>query len=131
MTEDPSRKRLGRGLAALIGEIDRPDAPVKAVSADGKVPIELIAPNPRNPRRTFGEADLADLAQSLREHGLVQPVVVRPAPAKPGTTRSSPAKGAGVRHSSQASARYRSSCAMSTTGSRWKSQSSRTCSGRI
>lgn len=84
MTEDPSRKRLGRGLAALIGEIDRPDAPVKAVSADGKVPIELIAPNPRNPRRTFGEADLADLAQSLREHGLVQPVVVRPAPSQPG-----------------------------------------------
>lgn len=84
MTEDPSRKRLGRGLAALIGEIDRPDAPVKAASADGKAPIELIAPNPRNPRRTFGEADLADLAQSLREHGLVQPVVVRPAPSQPG-----------------------------------------------
>ncbi len=84
MTEDPSRKRLGRGLAALIGEIDRPDAPVKVAPADGKVPIELIAPNPRNPRRTFGEAELADLAQSLREHGLVQPVVVRPAPGQTG-----------------------------------------------
>lgn len=84
MTEDPSRKRLGRGLAALIGEIDRPDAPAKLASADGKVPIELIAPNPRNPRRTFGEAELADLAQSLREHGLVQPVVVRPAPGQTG-----------------------------------------------
>lgn len=84
MTEDPSRKRLGRGLAALIGEIDRPEAPVKMASADGKVPIELIGPNPRNPRRTFGESELADLAQSLREHGLVQPVVVRPAPVQAG-----------------------------------------------
>ena len=84
MTEDPSRKRLGRGLAALIGEIDSPDAPAKVASADGKVPIELIAPNPRNPRRTFGEVELADLAQSLREHGLVQPVVVRPAPGQKG-----------------------------------------------
>lgn len=84
MTEDISRKRLGRGLAALIGEIDRPEAPIKASVADGKVPIELIGPNPRNPRRTFGEEELADLAQSIREHGIVQPVVVRPAPGQPG-----------------------------------------------
>lgn len=84
MTEDISRKRLGRGLAALIGEIDRPEAPTKASVADGKVPIELIGPNPRNPRRTFGEEELADLAQSIREHGIVQPVVVRPAPGQPG-----------------------------------------------
>jgi len=84
MTEDPSRKRLGRGLAALIGEIDRPETPNKAPVADGKVPIELIGPNPRNPRRTFAEEELADLAQSIREHGIVQPVVVRPAPGQPG-----------------------------------------------
>ena len=84
MTEDPSRKRLGRGLAALIGEIDRPETPARVVSADGKVPIELIARNPRNPRRAFGEAELSDLAQSIREHGLVQPVVVRPAPGHAG-----------------------------------------------
>ena len=84
MTEDPSRKRLGRGLAALIGEIDRPETPARVVSADGKVPIELIARNPRNPRRAFGEAELSDLAQSIREHGLVQPVVVRPAPGHTG-----------------------------------------------
>jgi ParB family chromosome partitioning protein len=37
-----------------------------------------MVPNPRNPRRSFAEADLADLTQSIREHGLVQPVVVRP-----------------------------------------------------
>lgn len=84
MTEDPSRKRLGRGLAALIGEIDRPETPVKTLPADGRVAVELIAPNPRNPRRTFGEEELADLAQSIREHGIVQPVVARPAPGQPG-----------------------------------------------
>lgn len=79
MSDDLSRKRLGRGLAALIGEIDKPaDVEKRPVSADGKIPIEFISPNPRNPRRTFGDADLADLAQSIREHGVVQPVVVRP-----------------------------------------------------
>ncbi|MDN2567397.1 ParB/RepB/Spo0J family partition protein [Aquibium sp. A9E412] len=79
MSEDPSRKRLGRGLAALIGEMDKQPAPEEApVSADRRVPIELVTPNPRNPRRSFGEAELADLAQSIREHGIVQPVVVRP-----------------------------------------------------
>ena len=44
---------------------------------DGRVPIELVTPNPRNPRRSFAESDLTDLAQSIREHGIVQPVVVR------------------------------------------------------
>lgn len=84
MTEDTSRKRLGRGLAALIGEIDRAETPAKTVEADTRAAIDLIAPNPRNPRRSFPEDELADLAQSLREHGLVQPVVVRPAPGQPG-----------------------------------------------
>lgn len=85
MNEDPSRRRLGRGLAALIGEIDRPSTasvgsePV--VREDRKVPIEFISPNPRNPRRNFAEEDLADLSNSIREHGIVQPVVVRPATA--------------------------------------------------
>ncbi|RFC68475.1 MULTISPECIES: ParB/RepB/Spo0J family partition protein [Mesorhizobium] len=79
MNEDPTKKRLGRGLAALIGEMDKPSAPATpAVRADGTVPIELVSPNPRNPRRSFGEDDLVDLAQSIREHGVVQPVVVRP-----------------------------------------------------
>lgn len=83
MSEDPSRKRLGRGLAALIGEMDRPTpAPERRAAADGKVPIEFVSPNPRNPRRSFAEAELTDLAQSIREHGIVQPVVVRPSPAQ-------------------------------------------------
>jgi ParB family chromosome partitioning protein len=79
MNEDPSRRRLGRGLAALIGEIDRPAPAEEAkVAADRNVPIEFVSPNRRNPRRNFAEAELADLAQSIREHGIVQPVVVRP-----------------------------------------------------
>ena len=84
MNDDPSRRRLGRGLAALIGEIDRPEpaAEKPRAAADGKVPIEFLSPNPKNPRRHFGDADLTDLAQSIREHGVVQPVVVRPAPGR-------------------------------------------------
>jgi ParB family chromosome partitioning protein len=80
MNEDPSRKRLGRGLAALIGDMDRPAAPAQTpgVKPDQQIPIELISPNPRNPRRFFDEAELGELAQSIREHGLVQPVLVRP-----------------------------------------------------
>ncbi|TWG50094.1 ParB/RepB/Spo0J family partition protein [Aminobacter sp. J44] len=81
MSEDPSRRRLGRGLAALIGEMDKPVEQVTAprIGADNKVPIEFVHPNPRNPRRSFAEEELSDLAQSIREHGVVQPVVVRTA----------------------------------------------------
>lgn len=81
MSEDVSKRRLGRGLAALIGEIDQttPVGTVKSeiVSADRNVPIEFISRNPRNPRRQFNEAELQDLANSIRQHGVVQPVVVR------------------------------------------------------
>lgn len=84
MSEDPSRRRLGRGLAALIGEMDRPAPTEKAtLPADGKVPIEFLSANPKNPRRHFDDGELTDLAQSIREHGVVQPVVVRPSPLQP------------------------------------------------
>ena len=76
-----------RDRAALIGEIDRPAAvetEKPRLAADGKVPIEFVTPNPRNPRRHFGEAELTDLSQSIREHGVVQPVVVRPSPTQQG-----------------------------------------------
>ncbi len=79
MNDDSSRRRLGRGLAALIGEIDKPAEPATMpVAADRHLPIDLISANPRNPRRHFAEGDLGDLSQSIREHGIVQPVVVRP-----------------------------------------------------
>jgi len=80
MNDDSSRRRLGRGLAALIGEMDQPlqgTGPVAPVNADRRIPIEFVARNPRNPRRSFDEAELQDLASSIRQHGIVQPVVVR------------------------------------------------------
>lgn len=79
MADDSSRKRLGRGLAALIGEMDQPaEASAKPQLADRHLPIEYIVRNPNNPRREFAEDELADLAASIREHGIIQPVVVRP-----------------------------------------------------
>jgi len=82
MSDDNSKRRLGRGLAALIGEMDRPmvtadTAAPAAINADRLVPIEFVGRNPRNPRRYFDEAELQDLAASIRQHGIVQPVVVR------------------------------------------------------
>lgn len=80
MSDDVAKRRLGRGLAALIGEMDQP-TPVNvekpSVSADRTIPIEFVSPNPRNPRRTFDDGELHDLASSIRQHGIVQPVVVR------------------------------------------------------
>ncbi|MGQ2968182.1 MAG: ParB/RepB/Spo0J family partition protein [Allorhizobium sp.] len=80
MSEDVSKRRLGRGLAALIGEMDQPVPAGDArptVNPDRTVPIEFVARSPRNPRRYFDEAELQDLAGSIRQHGIVQPVVVR------------------------------------------------------
>lgn len=81
MNDDPSKRRLGRGLAALIGEMDQPVAASSetagGIDADRQVPIEFVSRNPNNPRRNFDENDLQDLAASIRQHGIVQPVVVR------------------------------------------------------
>lgn len=86
MNDDNSRKRLGRGLAALIGEMDQTEtAQQPRVKVDQTLPIELIAASPNNPRRTFAEEDLEELSASLREHGLIQPIVVRPSSVLPGT----------------------------------------------
>lgn len=76
MAEEP-RARLGRGLAALIGDTGHEGAAVARSRAQKKVPIAFLRPNPRNPRRTFGEADLEDLTQSIREKGIIQPILVR------------------------------------------------------
>lgn len=79
MADDNTRSRLGRGLAALIGEMDRPEAATKApLPADNSVAIELISANPNNPRSLFSDDDMADLANSIRRHGIVQPILVRP-----------------------------------------------------
>lgn len=77
MNEDKSKRRLGRGLAALIGDMDQPA--MTSPSADRYAPIEAIAPNPRNPRCSVDDEALDDLAKSIDRHGVVQPVLVRPA----------------------------------------------------
>lgn len=79
MADDASRKRLGRGLAALIGEMDQPtpSADVKPVSGDRVMPIELVIRNANNPRRHFAEQEIDELAHSIKEHGIIQPIVVR------------------------------------------------------
>ena len=96
MNEDKSRQRLGRGLASLIGagasaparpgqgfgaQAEQPSPP--AIPAERHIPIDAISPNPNNPRRTFHEADLDDLTASVRNHGVVQPLLVRPRPGEP------------------------------------------------
>ncbi|WP_315836514.1 ParB/RepB/Spo0J family partition protein [Bradyrhizobium prioriisuperbiae] len=75
---DETRSRLGRGLASLIGDVGGEAAahPERA-RAQRKVPIEFLKPNPRNPRRTFDDTELNELAASIKEHGVIQPIVVR------------------------------------------------------
>jgi ParB family transcriptional regulator, chromosome partitioning protein len=76
---EESRSRLGRGLAALIGDIGADNATMTAERARNqrRVPIEYLKPNPRNPRKSFSEAELEELAASIKERGIIQPVVVR------------------------------------------------------
>jgi ParB family transcriptional regulator, chromosome partitioning protein len=75
---DDGRSRLGRGLAALIGDIGAEANTVERARSQRRVPIEFLRPNPRNPRRNFSDEELAELAQSIKERGVIQPVVVRP-----------------------------------------------------
>ncbi len=73
------KPRLGRGLGALLGEeyLAPPADPTEVRS----LPLDRIVPNPFQPRREFREEELGDLARSIAENGLLQPLVVRPSPA--------------------------------------------------
>jgi ParB family chromosome partitioning protein len=75
---DEARSRLGRGLASLIGDVGGESAKVERARSQRRVPIEFLKPNPRNPRKTFADSELAELAESIRQHGVIQPIVVRP-----------------------------------------------------
>ncbi|MCC2112028.1 MAG: ParB/RepB/Spo0J family partition protein [Hyphomicrobiales bacterium] len=78
MAEENPRRRLGRGLAALIGDVDSEVGAIDRARTQRRLPIEFLRPNPRNPRKSFNEEELAELAASIRERGIVQPVLVRP-----------------------------------------------------
>jgi ParB family chromosome partitioning protein len=74
---DEAKSRLGRGLAALIGDAGEETAVIERTRSQRRVPIEFLKPNPRNPRHAFPEAELDELAASIRERGVIQPILVR------------------------------------------------------
>ena len=88
-----SRRGLGRGLSALLGEVED-EAPVRSEAAQGgpgpglegarEIPVELVHRNPNQPRQHFSEAEIAELEESIRSSGVLQPILVRPAPGRPG-----------------------------------------------
>ncbi len=77
MAEEGTRSRLGRGLAALIGDVGD-ESSVERPRAQRRLPTSALRPNARNPRRVFAAAELEELTASLRERGIIQPIVVRP-----------------------------------------------------
>jgi ParB family transcriptional regulator, chromosome partitioning protein len=77
LAEDPARSRLGRGLAALIGDMAA-ETSVDRPRGQRRLPTAALRPNPRNPRRAFPNAELDELVASLRERGIIQPIVARP-----------------------------------------------------
>lgn len=88
MTAARKGPRLGRGLSALLGEAAPPLASAASgAAADGAVralPIEMLEPGPFQPRGPMEPAPLQELADSIREHGVLQPILVRPKPGSDG-----------------------------------------------
>lgn len=91
MTEKPRKRALGRGLDALFGPVGAAAADIggpetAAPAGDpARLPIELLRPGPDQPRKIFRPGEIRELADSIRAHGVIQPLVVRPDPeASPG-----------------------------------------------
>ncbi|QEL24573.1 ParB/RepB/Spo0J family partition protein [Bosea sp. F3-2] len=80
MAEEQGRSRLGRGLAALIGDVGEEIGAIERARGQRKVPVEFLRPSARNPRRSFAEDDLEELTASVRERGILQPIIVRSIP---------------------------------------------------
>jgi len=86
------RKGLGRGLSALLADVGTMDPPAAETPgaaspvpvASDTVPIDRIRANPNQPRQDFDEKDLADLTASIREKGVIQPLILRPHPVNAG-----------------------------------------------
>lgn len=77
-------RKLGRGLSALLGEGDPDFSPGEGARGNAKqVPIEFLRPSPLQPRRNFDETELENLSESIREKGVLQPIIVRPDPTRP------------------------------------------------
>jgi ParB family chromosome partitioning protein len=85
MADKPERRGLGRGLSALMADVpqaseDRSDAPTR--KPDMMVPVDRIYANPDQPRRHFSRESLEELSSSIREKGIIQPLILRPNPRK-------------------------------------------------
>jgi ParB family chromosome partitioning protein len=85
MADEARARRLGRGLAALIGDAGEGDGPAPPPRPQRRLAVDALVPNPRNPRRRFVDAELDELTESVREKGVVQPILVRPAPGAKGS----------------------------------------------
>lgn len=88
MSSKKQTRGLGRGLSALMADVapEEPQAsPDQPRKPDQIIPIEKIAPNPEQPRRRFAPQDLEDLASSIREKGVIQPLILRENKKKAGT----------------------------------------------
>jgi len=97
VTQPMKQARLGRGLSALLGDyagarnaIEGSEAAAAAANApstedlsSSEIAIDRIVPNPKQPRRTFVEADLEELTESIKTKGVIQPILVRPDPSQP------------------------------------------------
>ncbi|WP_420861793.1 ParB/RepB/Spo0J family partition protein [Algirhabdus cladophorae] len=87
MSKKPNKTRgLGRGLSALMADVEpQSETTQQSASAGAKqVDIDLVTPNPDQPRRDFSAEELEELAQSIQAHGVIQPLIVRPAKSKSG-----------------------------------------------
>jgi ParB family chromosome partitioning protein len=83
MSEETGKRRsnkLGRGLSALLGEDEDEQAQLERLRQSRALPVEQLTPGPFQPRRRFDQEDLRELAESVREQGVIQPILVRRAP---------------------------------------------------
>jgi len=79
-----NRRGLGRGLSALLGEVEEIPHAVEPAAGVRELPIELIHRNPEQPRQNFSAEEIEELTNSVREKGILQPILVRPSPRTPG-----------------------------------------------
>ncbi|AKK20144.1 ParB/RepB/Spo0J family partition protein [Candidatus Liberibacter africanus] len=82
MSNNYSKRRLGRGLATLIGEVSKPidsneKKKVNSLEPNNYISINSIVPNPNNPRDYFNSEELENLCISIKSHGIIQPIIVR------------------------------------------------------
>jgi ParB family chromosome partitioning protein len=82
--QKPHGRALGRGLSALLGDeaVQNPQI-IPADQRGQSLPVEFLAPSPFQPRRIFNQDNITELAASVRERGVLQPILVRPNPTRP------------------------------------------------